>query len=116
MFLRRKPSGTFSTNNGQAMSKENLHAGVAFAITIGAGMSTALGAGIVFLPTWSSYGTRKTLAGGLGFAAGVMTYVSFAEVIRKSERQFEAAGFSQKISYVLSTAGFFGGIVFVAVS
>jgi hypothetical protein len=97
------------------MAQENLHSGVAFAITTLAGLFTALGGSIVFHSKWTKYATRKTLAAGLGLSAGVMTYVSFAEVIHKAQIQFEAAGHSQKMSVVFSTIGFFGGVGFVTV-
>lgn len=51
--------------------------GVAFALVIGAGLATALGASVVFFPSLVKLASRRVLASGLGFSAGVMIYVSF---------------------------------------
>ena len=92
---------------------ENL--GLAFGLVIGAGLSTALGAAVVFSPTLVKYASRRTLAGALGLSAGVMTYVSFVEIFQKSSASFEDAGFDEDKAYVYATLCFFGGVVFMVV-
>lgn len=84
--------------------------GIAFGVVIGAGLSTALGASIVFFPSLVKYANRKTLAGGLGLSAGVMLYVSFVEIFQKSVGSFMDAEFQEHSSYNAATLCFFGGI------
>lgn len=93
---------------------ENL--GVAFALVIGAGASTAVGASVVFFPALVKYASKKTLAGGLGLSAGVMTYVSFVEIFQKSVIGFTDAGIEDDKAYIYATLCFFAGIVLMMVS
>jgi zinc transporter ZupT len=90
--------------------------GIAFALVTGAGMATALGAAIVFSPTLVKYASRRTLAGALGLSAGVMTYVSFAEIFAKSRLSFIDAGHSEDDAYIYATLCFFGGVLLMIVS
>jgi len=92
-------------------NKKNV--GVAFALVIGAGASTGIGASVVFFPRLVRLASRKTLASGLGFSAGVMTYVSFVEIFQKSVIGFEEAGHSDKNAYTFATLCFFAGVVFM---
>jgi zinc transporter, ZIP family len=55
--------------------------GLAFGLVIGAGLATALGAAVVFIPSLVKLASRRVLASALGFSAGVMTYVSFVEIV-----------------------------------
>eukprot|EP00039_Didymoeca_costata_P030983 m.32524 g.32524 ORF g.32524 m.32524 type:complete len:323 (-) comp8423_c0_seq1:203-1171(-) len=64
---------------------DNRDYAIAFALTVGAGMSTTIGAAIVFFPQLQ---TRSFLAKSLAFAAGVMLYVSFVEIYAKSYAEF----------------------------
>lgn len=57
----------------------------AFSLTLLAGLSTGLGAGIAF---FSHKDNKKILSIGLGFSAGVMIYVSFVEILAKSKDSF----------------------------
>lgn len=57
--------------------------GLAFGLTIGAGLATTIGALIPFIPFIRRTDTRY-LAAALGLAAGVMIYVSFTEILAKS--------------------------------
>ena len=66
----------------------------AFALTTGAGLATALGAGLVFFNN-VRVGNEKVLAVAMGFSAGVMLYVSFAEILTKSDLAFQEAGLSE---------------------
>ena len=88
---------------------------IAFALTIGAGAATALGAAVVFIPWAVKYANRKTLAGSLGLSAGVMTYVSFVEIFQKSIVSFRKSGMSAKETYRYATICFFAGVLTMVV-
>jgi len=94
--------------------------GIAFAAVIAAGASTAVGAAVVFFPKLVKLASRRVLAGSLGFAAGVMTYVSFVEIFQKSVAAFEAHAleddkYSEDAAasrgYIFGTLSFFGGVI-----
>lgn len=91
----------------------NENVGIAFALVIGAGLSTAIGASVVFFPSLVQYASRRTLAGALGLSAGVMCYVSFVEILQKSMDSFEEAGHDENDAYVYATLCFFGGVFFM---
>jgi len=85
--------------------------GLAFGLTVAAGLCTTVGAAIVFC---AKLANAKFLAGSLGFSSGVMLYVSFAEIfLRKSVGEFENASFSDVEAYRYSTLAFFGGFLAV---
>ncbi len=85
--------------------------GLAFGLTIAAGLCTTVGAAIVFCARLAN---AKFLAGSLGFSAGVMLYVSFAEIfLRKSVAAFEDASYSEDEAYRYSTLAFFGGFLVI---
>lgn len=87
--------------------------GVAFALVAAAGMCTTLGACIVFC---ASLAQPRFLAGSLAFAAGVMLFVSFSEILmRKSVAGFQAVSIDENAAYRWSTLCFFGGMVVVAI-
>ncbi|KAL7558055.1 hypothetical protein ACA910_009243 [Epithemia clementina (nom. ined.)] len=94
------------------VSRDN-DVGIAMALVIGAGAATGIGASVVFFPSLVRFANNKTLAAALGLSAGVMTYVSFAEVFIKSTVFFEDAGFSEDQSKLYSTLSFFAGIAFM---
>lgn len=94
---------------------DNDNVGIAFALVIGAGAATGVGAAVVFFPSLVKLASRKTLAAALGLSAGVMTYVSFAEILVKSALSFEDAGFSEDRATLFSTLCFFAGVVFMLV-
>ena len=94
-------------------SKENV--GLAFALVFGAGLSTALGASVVFVPRWVAYAQQSTLAAGLGLSAGVMVYVSFVEIVQKSRTAFVQAGHEEAPAYAYATLCFFGGVAIMEV-
>lgn len=54
---------------------------LAFALTIFAGLSTVIGALLIF---WIKTTSNKFLSFGLGLSAGVMIYLSFFELLRES--------------------------------
>ena len=98
------------------MIEYNDNVGIAFAVTIGAGLSTAIGASVVFFPSLVQYANRKSLASGLGLSGGVMTYVSFVEIFPKAATSFVRADFLQKEAYLAATLCFFAGIILMIVS
>lgn len=81
--------------------------GLAFGLTVIAGLCTTLGS---FIPFFSKLLQPKFLASGLSFSAGVMVYVSFIEIFLKSVIAFEETS-AKKHAYLLATVCFFGGIV-----
>jgi len=103
------------------VKSENL--GIAFGAVIAAGASTAIGASVVFFPKLVKLASRRVLAASLGFAAGVMTYVSFVEIFQKSTDAFTThaleAGYDQDKAdsrgYVFGTLSFFGGVAIMIV-
>jgi zinc transporter, ZIP family len=78
----------------------------AFLLTFFAGLSTALGALVAFLG-----GDKNTrmLSVGLGFSAGVMIYVSFVEILRKSQGAFGET-YGELTGEVLGLVAFFSGV------
>ena len=78
----------------------------AFFLTLFAGLSTALGALIAF---WGSAKNTKFLSVGLGFSAGVMIYVSFVEILVKSQDAFTLK-FGEIVGESLGLVAFFVGI------
>ena len=82
--------------------------GLAFGLTIGAGLATTLGALLPFIPCIKLTNTR-ILSAGLAVAAGVMIYVSFAEIWKKSRDNFCCVTPEHFDTAV--TACFFGGIL-----
>mmetsp|Transcript_20449 Transcript_20449/g.33881 ORF Transcript_20449/g.33881 Transcript_20449/m.33881 type:complete len:376 (-) Transcript_20449:116-1243(-) len=91
------------------MAVNDPNVGIAFALVIGAGLATALGASVVFFPRLVKLASRKVLASALGLSAGVMTYVSFVEIFAKSTLAFTDSGETPEHAYVWSTLCFFGG-------
>ncbi len=103
---------TMSTSGA---SNANENAGVAFAIVLGAGAATAIGASVVFFPSLVKLTSQRVLAASLGLSAGVMTYVSFVEIFAKSVVAFTNADHGQNMAYIYSTLSFFGGVVLMKV-
>ena len=91
-------------------SGENV--GLAFGLTIGAGLATTLGALLPFVP-FIKRGNTRYLAAAMALAAGVMLYVSFTEIRTKSLNSFCCE--TQDHYDVLATSCFFGGILLTAV-
>ncbi|MCL2579637.1 MAG: zinc transporter ZupT [Oscillospiraceae bacterium] len=80
----------------------------AFLLTLMAGLATGLGGLVALL---SNAANKKFLAICLSFSAGVMVYISFAEILLEAIEALEdvfAAG------YLIATAAFFGGIILIA--
>lgn len=89
--------------------------GVALALVLGAGLSTGIGATVVFVPSLVKLASRRVLASSLGFSAGVMTYVSYVKIFEKSMSEFENAGHDERMAYTYATLCFFGGIAIMLV-
>lgn len=82
----------------------------AFALTLLAGFSTALGALIAF---FSHQENLRFLSIGLGFSAGVMIYVSFMEILPKSMEAF-ALIYPENLGQILALLCFFAGVTLSA--
>lgn len=91
------------------MVETGSHVAIAFALVIGAAMSTAIGASIVFFPSLVKIASRRVLASSLSFSAGVMMYVSFIEIFQKSVGSFQDSGIDESKSHLYATICFFGG-------
>jgi ZIP family zinc transporter len=83
----------------------------AFGLTLFAGLSTGIGSAIAFFAKKTNTGF---LSAALGFSAGVMIYVSFVEIFVKARAEITSElGATQ--GYWVTTAAFFGGILFIAI-
>lgn len=80
--------------------------GPAFLLTLFAGLSTGIGAGLAF---FTKPGDTRFLSIGMGFSAGVMIYISFVEILPKSQHEF-AAVYGILGGQTLGLLCFFGGI------
>ena len=85
--------------------------GFAFGLTLFAGLATGIGSAIAFFAKRTNTGF---LSLALGFSAGVMIYVSFVEIIFKA-RTVLVEDLGNTAGYWVTTAAFFGGILFIAV-
>jgi ZIP family zinc transporter len=81
-----------------------------FLLVIAAGLSTAIGAAAVYNKTLVQLASKRVLACGLGFSAGVMLYVSFVEIMVKGIDAFKAHGLSEADAHTVATICFFGGL------
>ena len=84
---------------------------IAFALTLFAGLATGLGSLIAF---FTSRTNTRFLSVALGFSAGVMIYVSLIEIFVKAKDALTAE-MGNTIGYWLTLAGFFGGILLIAI-
>lgn len=71
-----------------AYSGSGLDVLMPFALTLFAGLATGLGAAIAFLTKRTNY---AMLSLTMGFAAGVMLYVSFVEIMVKARESLSMA-------------------------
>ncbi|KAG7667152.1 hypothetical protein Ndes2526B_g04342 [Nannochloris sp. 'desiccata'] len=85
--------------------------GLAFGLVCAAGAATCIGASVVF---FASLAKPRFLAGSLGFAAGVMIYVSMVQIFMTSSvDSFNDANFSADESFRYSTLTFFCGFIII---
>jgi zinc transporter, ZIP family len=89
--------------------------GTAFAIVCCAGLSTGIGASVVFIPRLVGLANHKVLAASLGGSAGVMLYLSFVEMFSEANRRFVAAGHGKGASFFYTTMSFFSGVLLISV-
>ena len=82
--------------------------GLAFGLTIGAGLATTVGAMLPFIPVIRRANTI-ILSAGLALAAGVMLYVSFTEILGKSIANF--CCITSDHSTLAAVGCFFGGVL-----
>ena len=82
--------------------------GLAFGLTIAAGLATLLGSFLPFIPCIKR-SSKQWLACSLALAAGVMLYVSFTEILAKSSQYFCCD--IPKHHDLVSVGSFFGGII-----
>lgn len=82
----------------------------AFGLTLLAGLSTGIGSALALLTKTTN---RKFLSVSLGFSAGVMIYVSFAEILVKANLALSTA-LGHKMGAWAAVGGFFFGILLIA--
>ncbi|CAB9508711.1 Zinc transporter ZupT [Seminavis robusta] len=102
---------TIISQGGDYTSKD---VAVAFAITILAGLATAVGGAIVFFPSLSRQFNAKLLSGGLALAAGSITYLAFVDIFPESTEFFAADATTEQGENLASTRAtlcFFSGIL-----
>ena len=98
--------------------------GLAFLVVVLAGLSTGIGAAVVFFPKFVKYATRRVLASALAISAGVMIYVSFVEIFVKAVNSFDEHLISSYddgekrsgVANLYATLSFFAGVLLNAVS
>mmetsp|Transcript_5817 Transcript_5817/g.14809 ORF Transcript_5817/g.14809 Transcript_5817/m.14809 type:complete len:453 (+) Transcript_5817:147-1505(+) len=96
-----------SSSSDQGYSAKQI--GIAFAVSIGAGLATSIGAAVVFVARETN---RRLLALGLAAAAGVMLFVSFIEIFYKADAEFLVTfDGNETLARLLSTVCFFSGVM-----
>ncbi len=86
------------------------HLGLAFGLTVLAGLATGIGGLIAFFAKRTDY---RFLSVTTGFSAGVMLYVSFVEILPEGGEALAEVFAAQTASWV-TVAAFFGGIALIA--
>lgn len=90
---------------------ENVY--TAFTLTILAGLATGIGSTIAFFVKDKS---TKVLTFAMGFAAGVMLYVSFIEILPEAVKELSHAnGDNEKLGTCYGVLAFFVGMLVVAI-
>jgi ZIP family zinc transporter len=87
------------------------NAPLAFGLVFAAGLSTAVGAAVVYVNRAVQLASKSVLAAGLGFSSGVMLYVSFIEIFGKAVDAFSGHGVNEEEAYLFATISFFAGII-----
>lgn len=83
----------------------------AFSLTLFAGLSTGIGS---LIALFSKRTSTQFLSIALGFSAGVMTYVSFVEILAKAKDSLVAA-WGEVMGNWTTVGAFFGGILLIAI-
>lgn len=86
--------------------------GLAFGLTIAAGLATLLGSFLPFVPCIRR-SSKQWLACSLALAAGVMLYVSFTEILAKSSQYF-CCEIPEHYDLV-AVGSFFGGVILTVI-
>jgi len=81
----------------------------AFILVIAAGLCTMIGASVVFFPSLANLAKPNILATALGFAAGIMLYISMVDIWGKSVGAYSEAGHDDGDAVIYATLSFFGG-------
>ncbi|NLB56668.1 MAG: ZIP family metal transporter, partial [Lentisphaerae bacterium] len=79
----------------------------AFAVTLLAGLATAIGSVIAFFAKRTNH---RFLSVSTGFSAGVMIYVSFVEILPEGHRQLSECCTNNMANW-MNTAAFFVGVI-----
>lgn len=82
---------------------------IAFILTMAAGVSTGIGSAIAFKAKRTN---RLFLSSALGFSAGVMLFVSFAEIFPKAMRMFSSG--NEAYDFTAVSAAFMCGMLITA--
>jgi ZIP family zinc transporter len=85
--------------------------GVAFGLTLFAGMATGIGSVIAFAAARTNY---RFLALSTGFSGGVMLYVSFVEIFPKGAAALTAV-YGATPAHWINAAAFFAGMLLIGV-
>lgn len=88
---------------------EHSNIGIAVLVTLFAGLATGLGSVIAFCAKTTN---PRFLTGSLGFSAGVMIYVSFAEIMVKA-RDALAGELGETRGAWAAALAFFGGVLLI---
>ena len=83
---------------------------LAFAVTLFAGLATGIGSAIAFL---SKTTNKAFFALSMGFSAGVMIYLSFAEILPKASK-YIASEVDSTQSAAIAAAALIGGMILMA--
>jgi ZIP family zinc transporter len=86
--------------------------GVAFGLTIAAGLSTGVGSAIAFFAKRTNL---RLLSVATGFSAGVMLWVSFVEILPKAQQALVAARGDRAGAWVAVGAFFLGTLLILAI-
>ena len=90
--------------------------GEAFALVVAAAGATAVGSLAVYYPPLAKWATARVLGGALGFATGVMLYVSLVDIYNKSITGFQDQGHGEEHSFIFTTLSFFAGALLMKAS
>jgi ZIP family zinc transporter len=84
---------------------------LAFTVTLFAGLATGIGSTIAFL---SKTTNKAFFAISMGFSAGVMIYLSFAEILPKASK-YIASEMEPAQASAVAAASLIGGMIFMAI-
>lgn len=88
------------------------HVGVAFGLTVAAGLSTGLGSAIAFFARRTNL---RLLSVATGFSAGVMLWVSFVDILPKAQRALVTAHGAREGAWIAVGAFFLGILLILAI-